>query len=371
MEVISIGLDGANWDLLQPWLDAGDLPNIAALREEGVSADLESCLPPVTCPNWRCFSTGKNPGKLGVYWWEKIDTESRTLETPTSRSFRSADYWDYLNAEGYSVGIMNLPMTYPPYEVDGWMVAGGPGSEQTDYTHPPDLETELNRRGYRLHPDSPVTSNDDIKAARAVVNLIDQRFDTFKWLLSNRPVDIAHCTVFYSNVLQHFFYRGEPTKSAWEIIDSQLGELREEFPETTLILLSDHGCAEIETVFYANSWLEHEGYLATQDTAANSLGRLGLNQKRISKVTDRLGLRDIIARLTPERIKELFPRDEEGFKREQKLERIDWDRSSAIASGQGLIYVMSDHSDTVERIIDDLSSLTTESGRPVAHVVWL
>jgi len=91
---------------------------------------MESCPPPVTCPNWRCYSTGKNPGKLGVFWWEKIDTEERTLTTPTSRSFKSSNYWDYLNDAGKTVGIMNLPMSYPPFEVDGWMVAGGPAASR-------------------------------------------------------------------------------------------------------------------------------------------------------------------------------------------------------------------------------------------------
>ena len=82
-ETIVLGLDGANWALLEPWLEAGNLPNIQSLREEGTWSDMESCLPPVTCPNWRCYSTGKNPGKLGVFWWEKIDTNNRTLSTPS------------------------------------------------------------------------------------------------------------------------------------------------------------------------------------------------------------------------------------------------------------------------------------------------
>jgi len=45
VESIVLGLDGANWDLLKPWLEDGDLPNISSLRDSGVSADLESCLP--------------------------------------------------------------------------------------------------------------------------------------------------------------------------------------------------------------------------------------------------------------------------------------------------------------------------------------
>jgi len=92
VETIILGLDRAYWALLEPWLDDGRLSNVQALRENGVWTDMESAHPPVTCPNWRCYSTGKNPGKLGVYWWEAIDTDARTLTTPDSRSFKSANY---------------------------------------------------------------------------------------------------------------------------------------------------------------------------------------------------------------------------------------------------------------------------------------
>ncbi|MFW6121196.1 MAG: alkaline phosphatase family protein, partial [Petrotogales bacterium] len=73
MRVIVIGLDGAHFELIEPWLKKGELPNIKKCIEEGVSADMEVCLPPVTSPNWKCYSTGLNPGKLGIFWWENID----------------------------------------------------------------------------------------------------------------------------------------------------------------------------------------------------------------------------------------------------------------------------------------------------------
>lgn len=56
VDTIVLGLDGANWALLEPWIDEGKLPNVAELRESGVWTDLESVLPPVTCPNWRSYS---------------------------------------------------------------------------------------------------------------------------------------------------------------------------------------------------------------------------------------------------------------------------------------------------------------------------
>jgi predicted AlkP superfamily phosphohydrolase/phosphomutase len=368
-ETIVVGLDGANWALLEPWLDAGDLPNIAALRDAGVSTDMLSCLPPVTCPNWRCYSTGKNPGQLGVFWWETIDTDARTLSTPDSRSFKSANYWEYLNEAGHTAGVMNLPMTYPPFELEDYMIAGGPGSEQEAYTHPPELADQLDADGYRLHPETPVTSKADRRAAAALVDLIDQRLETFRERLEDEPVDVAHCTVFYINVLQHFFWRGDPTHEAWQVIDEHLGAIREAHPEATLMLMSDHGCAEVDTVFYINSWLEETGYLVRDEGAADVMSRIGINKKRLSKLAHRFGVHGIVTALAPDRLTASIPEDEEGFKREQKLEKVDWERSRAVASGQGLVYVIGDES-TTDELVADLKSLTDETGRPIARRVY-
>jgi predicted AlkP superfamily phosphohydrolase/phosphomutase len=368
-DTIVLGLDGANWALLDPWLDDGTLPNLAALREAGVDRDLRSCLPPVTCPNWRCYSTGKNPGQLDVFWWEAIDTENRTLTTPTSRSFDSANLWDYLGDDGRTTGVMNLPMTYPPFDLDGWMVAGGPGSDQDAYTTPPELADDLDSRGYRLHPETPVTANDDTAAARALVDLIDDRLSTFRDLLKERPVDVAHLTVFYINVLQHFFYRGVPTRRAWEVIDEHIGAIRETYPDATLVLTSDHGCTEIDTVVYLNSWLEAEGYLVTEGDATDAFERLGINKARVSKLAHRFGVHDLVTRFAPEGVKQAVPEDEEGFKREQKLDRLDWERSRAVASGQGLVYALDDDPATVDALVADLEKLTGPNGRPIARAV--
>ncbi|SDE80846.1 alkaline phosphatase family protein [Halorientalis regularis] len=367
-ETIVLGLDGANWALLEPWLDEGRLPNIEALRNEGVWTDMHSCFPPVTCPNWRCYSTGKNPGKLGVFWWETIDTDRRTLTTPDSRSFKSANYWDYLDDAGLTAGIMNLPMTYPPFEVDEFMIAGGPDSESDGYAHPPELGDRLDMEGYRLHPAVPVTSKEDRDAADAVVDLIRERLLTFRERLDDTDVDVAHCTVFYVNVLQHFFWRGEPTRRAWEVIDEQIGAIRDSHPDATLLLMSDHGCKDVETVFYANSWLEEQGYLVTEDTS-DLLTEYGINKERLSKLAHKLGVHNLVTRLTPDSVTDRLPEDDEGFKREQKLQKVDWEQSRAVASGQGLVYVIDDDPETVDALVADLESLTDDDGNPVARQV--
>jgi predicted AlkP superfamily phosphohydrolase/phosphomutase len=368
-DTIVLGLDGANWALLEPWLDAGDLPNLASLRDTGEDADLQSCLPPVTCPNWRCYSTGKNPGKLGVFWWERIDLDERTLSTPTSRSFKSANFWDYLNADGQRVGVMNLPMSYPVFEVDGFMVAGGPGSEQESYTHPPELGDRLDADGYQLHPTTALNSKHDRETAEALVDLIDQRFETFRDLLEDHEVEVAHLTIFYINVLQHYLWRDDVTKRAWQVIDEHVGAVREAYPDATLFLLSDHGCDAIETMFYANSWLEREGLLETVGGASSVFDRLGVNKRAVSAAASRLGLREVVARITPEFLKRVVPEDEEGAKREQKLDRVEWTGTRAIASGQGLVYTTDD--DANETVRERLAALDSDiTGDPIARGVY-
>lgn len=45
-KVAVFGLDGITFDLLQPWLDEGRLPNLARLLAEGASGRLRSTIPP-------------------------------------------------------------------------------------------------------------------------------------------------------------------------------------------------------------------------------------------------------------------------------------------------------------------------------------
>ena len=50
--VLIIGLDGATWDVLDPWMRDGTLPHLEKLRRSGCWGDLRSTLPPLTAPAW-------------------------------------------------------------------------------------------------------------------------------------------------------------------------------------------------------------------------------------------------------------------------------------------------------------------------------
>lgn len=352
---VVIGLDGSNWPLIENWIDSGALPNFAQLYEAGAHGISRSHLPPVTCPNWKCYATGKNPGQLGVYWWERIDTENQSMHLPDSTDFDSPEIWDYLNETDQSTGVINLPMSYPPREINEFMIAGGPRSREKNYTKPDELQAEIERQfDYRVHPENVITSNEDSEAEVEMVHdLLRTRLRTAHTLLEERDLDFLHVTLFHLNVLQHYFYDGHPTKRAYEIIDAELEPFVE--GDYNIVLMSDHGCTEIDTVFYINSWLEENDYLSTQTSLSSRLNDVGLTQERIASIVRKLNLEQYIRPLVPRSIIERFPTDE-GVVREEKLSMVDWENTDAIGSGQGLVYVVADNDQDRERILSNLES---------------
>ena len=366
-----VGLDGASWRLLDPWIEAGKLPNLAALRGTGSWAETESCLPPVTYPNWKCYSAGKDPGGFGVFWFEHVDLAAGEIRVADGSDFHTAELWDYLNADDQSAGVVNMPTMYPPREIDGAIVAGGPDAVEGEYrsisggyTYPPDLESELEARfDYRVHPDPLLSSNEERGAeVEAILDVLETRFEVARWLLDERELDFVHVTLFYLNVLHHFFWDEEPTYRAWSLVDEWLGRLAER-EDLNLVLMSDHGSAPTTTEFYVNEWLAENGYQTRTRTVDDALRWVGLDRETALGVAKRLGIVDVLARVVPERIQQLVPQ-QAGLKRERKLEAMDLDRTRAVASGQGPIYLNPafDTESVGESLVADLRELEDDDG---------
>jgi predicted AlkP superfamily phosphohydrolase/phosphomutase len=372
MATLVFGLDGANWPLIEPWIEAGLLPNIRQLRDDGVWGVSESVLPPVTCPNWKCYASSRSPGKHNVYWWEKVDRETLNIDVPDAQSFTAPELWDYLNDQDVDAGVMNLPMSYPPREIDQFMISGGPRSREEDYTYPPELEADIEQRfGYRVHPRNVVTSNQDQNGVDATLELIESRFETAEALLEERDIDFLHLTIFHLNVLQHYYWNGDPVKRAWELIDDRIGRFLDE--GHTIFLMSDHGCEESHDVFHVNEWLNAEGYLSMNTTAADYLMKAGLTQERVAGIVRSFGLESRLRKYVPRRVVDRLP-DNEGIKRDNKFDKLDTSESVAIASGQGLIYLLLNPGSTQyesvrSELIGKLEALETPRGTRVATAV--
>jgi len=373
-----VGLDGASWELAGPWIDEGLLPNLAELRETGSWATSRSCLPPVTYPNWKCYSSGKNPGKHGVYWWERIDLADERIDVMGGRDYRTTELWDYLNDAGHRVGVVNMPSMYPPRDLDGYVVSGGPDAVEGEYrsldsgyTHPPTFEAELAERyDYAVHPDPLLSSNDERGAeVEQILRLLELRLEVARDLFVEDDLELVHVTLFYLNVLHHFFWDDEPTKRAWQLVDEWLGDLAE--LDANLVVMSDHGAAATETEFYVNEWLADHGYLTRATGLEDYFQRAGLTRENALAVAKRFGLVDVLARTVPESVQALVPQSA-GAKRERKMELIVPEQTKALASGQGPIYVNPrfDVESVRENLIADLQRVTDDRGEPLFTGVY-
>ncbi|MGM0605611.1 MAG: alkaline phosphatase family protein [Halobacteriota archaeon] len=385
MNAVTLGLDGANWQMLEQWLDEGSLPNLDRLIDDGTGGVSRSHLPPLTVPNWKCYSTGKNPGKLGVFRFDTIDTANRTHVFHDSTDFASAELWDYLNDIGLETGVLNKPSTYPPREIDGFIVAGGPDASETTYRSlddgfatPKAVETLLtDELGYRVHP-SPMISPSERgePEIQAILELIDLRFDAAELLLAEYDPDFLHMTVFYNMALQHYFWTDDPVFRAWKRIDDRLGDLRERIDEEDahLLVMSDHGTCAVETIFYVNVWLQQRGYLSTHGNIDSVFGSIGLTKERALSIAKRLGVAEPLSTVVPDGIQRMLPW-EEGIKRDRVLNAIDWEETTAVASTQGPVYLTVDRDDPEynsirESLRGELASLTHPvTGDPIASAV--
>ncbi|MUV50103.1 alkaline phosphatase family protein [Haloarcula sp. CBA1122] len=366
---IVIGLDGAHFELIDRWIEDGKLENIGSLIETGVASDMESCLPPVTSPNWKCYSSGQNPGKLGIFWWENIDVDEHKVYYPTERKSRPDEIWDYLSQAGYEICSIGTPLTYPPKSVNGVLVSGGPDARETGYTYPEELEDTLREEhDYRVHPETSI-ANDRERAAMEIHDLIANRFETSLSLMKDGDYDFVQITSFYINVLQHHFWDDWETMRGWEIIDEYVGRIRDKYPDSNLVLMSDHGANKLDTVFNINTWLSEQSYLSYkwQYRVTSTLADLGITRSNIVSVTDVLRLTSLIKRLVPGSAIDTVPTDTAELKQEAKTDFVDWNSSKAIASGQGPVYALDESA--VDEMRTALESVTID-GEPIFENVY-
>jgi len=368
---VVVGIDGAHFQLIEPWLAEGALPNIQGILEEGCAGDLRSVLPPVTSPNWKAYATGKNPGKIGIFWWENVDTEAQRVFYPTARKHANRELWELLAAE-HNVGVVNVPTTYPPKACGEFLIAGPPDGENTDFTHPAALEDRLREDfDYRVLKERRL-DGDRETAAEEILELIDLRFEVARTLYAEDSLDFLQVTTFYINSLQHFLWDHVYTRRGWERIDEHVGWFRDR--DCNVMLMSDHGSNPIETVFNVNAWLEREGYLVTDTGVADSLFRVGITTDRLVRLTTRLGLSGLAKRLAPRRLLAYLPDESGAVNKEGKTDTIVWDETDAVASGQGPIYLTVDRENPAynplrEELSAALESLTDPDGNAVASSV--
>jgi len=117
-----VGIDGASMRVVAPMLEAGSLPNLAALARSGVHGTIRSQFPIDSPPVWNSIVTGVSPKHHGIPSFAyKDDAGEKRLFLSTHRKVPAV--WNILSQAGFSVGVVNFWNTYPPDRVSGVMIS--------------------------------------------------------------------------------------------------------------------------------------------------------------------------------------------------------------------------------------------------------
>lgn len=286
MKVLVLGIDGGEWSLIEPWAAEGRLPHLARLMARGTRGKLRSSFPPMTAAAWTSFATGKEPAKHGIFDFYELAPNSYRIRYTNARARRAPSLWRLLSDAGKTVCVVNVPMTYPPEEVNGCLIAGmdAPGT-QSRFTYPPDLYAELKKQVGDYQIDLTYLENVKTDAARdaALKRLLDievLRGKAMRYLLQREAWNFAMVVFTAPDRVQHYFWKYmdathpsyEPDKAArfgdailraYQTVDAQIGQLLEVADnETTIFVMSDHGFGPIANkCFFLNEWLRENGYL--------------------------------------------------------------------------------------------------------------
>jgi predicted AlkP superfamily phosphohydrolase/phosphomutase len=121
-----IGLDGATFDVLDPYVERGVMPALAAVMARGARARLQSIVPALTPPAWTSVVTGKHPGGHGVFdFFQKEEPGSVHFRFANSQDIGAATIWSLASDGGRRVLSLNFPLMFPAPPVDGFVVPGG------------------------------------------------------------------------------------------------------------------------------------------------------------------------------------------------------------------------------------------------------
>ncbi len=295
--VVIIGLDGATFDLIEPWAEAGHLPHLARLMSEGAWGRLRSTEPPHSAPAWATFSTGTNPGRHGVYFFVAPSRDKSRFRPVSSESIRGRRLWQLVSEQGGRVGIVNVPMSYPPVPVNGYMIGDFFAPDYRSAFDNPDLYQEVVREcgGYC----SEVWPQPNRRAfLNNILACIDQQAKVGAYLLERHPVDLFAMVFTVLDRSQHYFWAdSDPDHPLHRLkrkhmipdallqvhrrLDAAIGRLLEKVPsDATVIVMSDHGFRGEPRRLAVNKWLQDLGLLKTRGQSAKMMNRIRVSIKR-------------------------------------------------------------------------------------------
>ncbi len=346
-KVLIIGLDGATPELLDRWVEENKLPYLKQIMEKGVYGKLRSVYPPISPAAWTTFATGYNPGKHGVYDFRDYDNTRYSCFADTivdSNSFAGKTIWDLVGAAGQKVGVVTVPVTYPAWKVNGFMISGYPTPDAgKSFTYPPELgktiplvvgdaaffksatgHVLLNEMNRLMHLCTDVSldlmEKDDYGLFIMVVGATDRaHHDWWKYIDPNHPAYDAEEAKLYGDLILEVY----------QAADACVGKFLEAIDDdTTVIVMSDHGGGSHPKYYLNTNYvLRTLNLLQPSVKASKNSGLKGAFKQFYRTKIRRFAYLEKVYRSLPERLKRMATNlDSQTM---MNLDVIDWKHTRA------------------------------------------
>jgi predicted AlkP superfamily phosphohydrolase/phosphomutase len=383
LQTVAVGFDGASWNVLDPLLESGGLPNLQALRAEGAHGVLESTIPYYTGPAWSSFATGASPAAHGVYDFRMM-RDGDLLTAASAADLRRKTYYELLADEGTRSVIVNLPIDQDECEdavvVNSWLTV-----DEERRIFPLDRRERYRDAlaSYRSYPTTFHAGLD--KHLRDLCELEASRFELVRELFEHE--DWGHFFVLFSSTdwLGHaatgLFLDGDPGAreaflQLYEQLDEYVGWLREHAPDASFVLLSDHGQCEETHVVHVNGVLRDLGFVSLRRErpghAASPAGHDAQRSVRVPMALSRMRSSALLrrsARYARSTLKHRFGVDlvtpQHGLEVDRVLSRAFTPTISSYA-----VYTRDCDDDDLETVRDALLALELDDGRRALDGMW-
>jgi predicted AlkP superfamily phosphohydrolase/phosphomutase len=412
-KVFVIGLDGATFDLIRPWVAQGKLPTFKKLIDSGAWSELRSTVPPVTASAWSSFMTGKNPGAHGLFDFMQRRDGSYDLAPVSALDRDGKAVWDLIGDAGKRVIVMNVPVTWPPQSVNGLLITGmlTPRNAK-NYTHPKELAEELRAEigDYIVYSDEVYSKGRGEIFLKALKHSAEQRARAAEYLMQKYLWDFFMLVFPETDTVSHGLWSSldsthhqhDPGEAArfrdgileiYQHIDSLIARLltcldsQSPTPNfqlpTSIILMSDHGHGPVRNFLYVNNFLAQHGYLKFKPNLASRLKRvafrLGVTPRFVYNILLAMGLGKLRRTLDKRRggrglLKKFF----------LSFGDVDWSRTRAYSIGyigevhinlhgrepQGIVEPGAEYETVRDAIIASLRELKLRDGKPLVEYIW-
>ncbi|MFC5719509.1 alkaline phosphatase family protein [Streptomyces gamaensis] len=277
-----IGIDGGSFEIIDPLVRRGLLPHIGRLLNDSASAVTECTWPAHTAPGWSTFVSASRPGGHGIYQF--YDTQDRSYGARVTRSgdLGRSCAWDWLAAQGHSLGLVNIPMSHPPADLPGYQITW-PLENTLRHCRPPTLLRELTAAKAHFQSDLATMFRGDMRYLEEAERNVAARVRSVRHLMATRPTDVVMVVLTEADRVGHHYWHytdpghpghtPAPPGTGWELamtrihqaIDAAVGELLTLVDEeTTVVLVSDHGLGPGRHALALHTLLQEAGLLATE-----------------------------------------------------------------------------------------------------------